>query len=229
MGEIEIICNDAFKWLNKQKNNSLPTIVTGIPDLDELEDLNLLEKNKNNRESYIRFFKNAVGLVLEKTNENQYAIFMQTDRKSNGEWIDKSYLTTLVAEELHYKLLWHKIIVNREGTYIQRPTYTHLLCYSKNLGPGEAFPDVLTCGQHLYKNGSPPNAICYVMDFLSKKKINKIIDPFSGRGTIPYIASLFNIDSLGIDIDKEQCDYAKELVNNKKMLSIVQKTDFFNG
>lgn len=221
----KIICKDAFEWLKKQDNKSLDTIVTGIPDLDELEQLHGGEMSIN---EYTNFFKKTVRLVLEKVRDDQYIILMQTDRKMKGQWVDKSHLATSVADELGVKLLWHKIIQNREGTYLQRPTYTHLLAFSKNGTPGEAFPDILTCGQHLYKNGSSPNAICHVMNFLNKKKVENVIDPFCGRGTIPYIASLYNINSIGIDIDPDQCEHAKKIFNNKKMIDIIANTtDYF--
>jgi hypothetical protein len=221
---MNIICADAFDWLKKQSNHSLDTVVTGIPDLDELE--NLQSKNIT-KEQYIHFFKDAVNLVFKKVRPDEYAILMQTDRKWQGEWIDKSFLANTVAQVHGMKLLWHKVIQNREGVYLQRPTYTHLMAFSKLGTPGEAFPDIVSCGQHLYKNGTSPNATCYVMNFLNKKGITNIVDPFVGRGTIPFIAKLFKIDCLGIDIDPEQCEYARNLINNKKMINIMMQTDYF--
>jgi hypothetical protein len=221
---MNIICADAFDWLKKQSNHSLDTVVTGIPDLDELE--NLQSKNIT-KEQYIHFFKDAVDLVFKKVRPDEYAILMQTDRKWQGEWIDKSFLANTVAQSHGMKLLWHKVIQNREGVYLQRPTYTHLMAFSKLGTPGEAFPDIVSCGQHLYKNGTSPNATCYVMNFLNKKGIKNIVDPFVGRGTIPFIAKLFKIDCLGIDIDPEQCEYARNLINNKKMINIMMQTDYF--
>jgi hypothetical protein len=221
---MNIICADAFDWLKKQSNHSLDTVVTGIPDLDELE--NLQSKNIT-KEQYIHFFKDAVDLVFKKVRPDEYAILMQTDRKWKGEWVDKSFLANTVAQAHGMKLLWHKVIQNREGVYLQRPTYTHLMAFSKLGTPGEAFPDIVSCGQHLYKNGTSPNATCYVMNFLNKKGIKNIVDPFVGRGTIPFIAKLFKIDCLGIDIDPEQCEYARNLINNKKMINIMMQTDYF--
>jgi DNA modification methylase len=222
---MNIICADAFDWLKTKKDKSMDTVVTGIPDLDELENLN---NSKISKASYINFFKDAVSLILNKVHDDQYAILMQTDRKWQGEWIDKSHIAINVAQSLGMKLLWHKIIQNREGVYLQRPTYTHLMAFSKDGTPGEAFPDIISCGQHLYKNGTSPNATCYVMNFLNKKGITKIVDPFVGRGTIPFIAKLFKIDCLGIDIDPEQCKYASQLLNNKKMINIIRDTDYFH-
>ena len=65
------------------------------------------------------------------------------------------------------------------------------------------------------------------MNFLNKKGLTNIVDPFVGRGTIPFIAKLFKIDCLGIDIDPEQCEYARKLINNKKMINIMMQTDYF--
>lgn len=223
---MNIICADAFDWLKEQPDYSLDTIVTGIPDLDELEGLNDTS-NKITKEQYISFFKDAVELVLKKIRPDEYAILMQTDRKWKGEWVDKSFLANTVAQKMNAKLLWHKIIKNRDGVYLQRPTYTHLMAFSREGTPGEAFPDIVSCGQHLYKNGTSPNATCYVMNLLNKKGIENIIDPFVGRGTIPFIAQLFKIKCLGIDIDPEQCDYARKLPNNKKMVDIIVQTDYF--
>ena len=36
---MNIICADAFDWLKTKKDKSMDTVVTGIPDLDELENL----------------------------------------------------------------------------------------------------------------------------------------------------------------------------------------------
>lgn len=212
----KIIVADSLEWLDKQ--SSIQTIVTSIPDLDE---------TSFNKDNYINFFKNAVKLLFEKVKPREYIVLMQTDRKINGEWIDKSYLVNDVASDCKIKLLWHKIIKNRDGTFIQRPTYTHLLAYSKYGTPGKAFPDVLSSGQHLYNNGSSPNATCYVMRFLQDKGIYEILDPFCGMGTIPFIASLFKINSIGIDIDPKQCEYAKKIHENKKMMKIVMDTDYY--
>jgi hypothetical protein len=210
-----LICEDAFVWLNNKTDNSLDTIITGIPDLDELEELN---SNQVSLEEYTLFFKKAVNLIMKKVRDDECIILIQTDRKIKGEWIDKSYLSNTVANELELKLLWHKIIQNREGTYLQRPTYSHLLAYSKKQKSGKAFPDVISCGKKLYKNATSPNAVWYVMNFLKEKNIKSIIDPFTGRGTIPYIASLFDIHSIGIDIDPKQIEYSKNI--NKKIITI---------
>lgn len=120
----QIICQDALVWLEKQPKHSLGNIVTGIPDLDEVP-LNLSQ--------YIVFFKKAVRLCFTRTERDGYCIFMNTDRKHQGQWIDKSYLISQVASELpDLKLKWHKIVLLRGvgKAHLQRPTYQHFLCFS---------------------------------------------------------------------------------------------------
>jgi hypothetical protein len=221
----KIICADAFKWLSQQPNKSIEAIVTGIPDLDEIQSL---ESRKTiTKRDYIAFYERAVSLLLQKIETDGYVVLMQTDRKWDGEWIDKSHLSTSIAIKMGAKLMWHKIIHNREGTYLQRPTFSHLLCYSFDGTPGTPFPDVLSVGKHLYKNATSTNATCWVMDFLAKKKIRTVVDPFVGRGTIPYIASLFGMNAIGVDIDPEQCEYARSIYGNKSIERVVMSADYF--
>ena len=120
--QFEIICADALKWLAKQKDHSLDNIVTGIPDLDEV--------NKPHQ-AYLNFFEKATKLIFQKAKPTSYVIFMVTDRKYQKTWIDKSFLIQTVANQQEIPLRWHKIILLRPvgSTHIQRPTYQHYLCF----------------------------------------------------------------------------------------------------
>ena len=68
----EILCTDARKWLKKQENHSLQTIITGIPDMHEVG----LEYNE-----YYDFFMDVSKLIMTKLQKDHYAIFIITDRK----------------------------------------------------------------------------------------------------------------------------------------------------
>ena len=118
-----IVCSDALTWLRRQKDGSLPNIVTGLPDPDEtgLSD-----------DQYLKFFEQAVILILTKVRADGYCLFMNTDRKWNKSWLDKSHLIQSVADQVGVPLRWHKIVLLREvdSTHIQRPTYQHYLCFS---------------------------------------------------------------------------------------------------
>jgi hypothetical protein len=194
-----IICEDSFKWL---LNKKFECIFTSMPDLDELG-------KSYTKAKYITHFQDMTRLVLNAIDDDG-AIFYQTDRRMNG-LIDKSFLITDVAMKLGYNMLWHRICLRRDvgKVDIYRPTYSHLLCYSKGTKAGTAFADVLECGDKLYSNGIGINAANIVMNWIREKGIELVVDPFCGRGTIPIIANQYGIDSIGVDIDPLQCKYAQ--------------------
>jgi len=213
MSKFQIICSDALKWLAHQKDNSLPDIVTGIPDLDEVG---------MTHPKYLTFFKKSVNLIFQKLNPKSYAIFMITDRKFNKHWIDKGFLIQESAQNNNIPLRWHKIILLRpvDSTHIQRPTYQHYLCFSKESGPGEATPDVMFCGKKVYKNASCPLATAHAINFLKLySHFDTVIDPFVGRGTVLKEAQKRGLKGIGIDIDPKQCKETEQILGIKKSSS----------
>jgi DNA modification methylase len=199
----KIIVADSLKWLKQQ--TEIPNVVTGICDLDET--------NMEFKE-YIVFFNKISKLIFEKLEKTAgYAIFTQTDRKINREWIDKSYLLTKCAYECGLKLVWHKIILNRKvgATDLFRPTYSHILCYTYKGTSGAATPDVIDVSTRSYKNATPIKAAEICIEFIKKNnKLNTdIIDPFVGQGTIVAMANKHGLNAIGIDIDPEQAKKAE--------------------
>tara|TARA_R100001163_G_C5068378_1_gene208534 strand:+ start:8467 stop:9330 length:864 start_codon:yes stop_codon:yes gene_type:complete len=220
---MKIICQDALKYLAAAKTASLPNIVTGIPDLDEV---GMTSAN------YMNFFKKSVDLLFTKVHPDSYIIFMVTDRKHNKQWIDKSFHIQKSAYEHDIPLRWHKIILLRPvgSTHIQRPAYQHYLCFSKNSGPGEATPDVMLCGKKAYKNASCPAGTEHAIQFIKRySKNNIILDPFVGRGTVLKIAQDHGFDGIGIDKDHKQCNMARKLLNITSRGNKEQQQDNFPG
>lgn len=200
---VQIICADALDWLSKQQ--SIPNVVTGICDLDEMPGYDM--------ERYLEFFETVVDLILQKLQNGCYAIFVQTDRKFQKSWIDKSYIITRLAQRHKIKMIWHKIVLHRDvdATDLHRPTYAHMLCYSRDGTTGIATPDVIPVSKKSYKNATPPEAAKRALEFVAKHSTVKVVvDPFVGRGTIPQLARSFGLDSIGIDIDPHQCALAKQ-------------------
>lgn len=199
----EIICADALDWLQRQ--NSIPNVVTGICDLDEMPGYDM--------DQYLEFFSSVVDLIFQKLQSGCYAVFIQTDRKYQRRWIDKSYIITDIARSHGVKMIWHKIVLHRnvDATDLHRPTYAHMLCYSRDGTTGIATPDVIPVSKKNYKNATPPEAAKRALEFVAKhSKIKTVLDPFVGRGTIPVLAKQFKLSSIGIDIDPEQCAIAKK-------------------
>ena len=200
----QIYCQDAVEWLSAQPDHSLDNIVTGICDLDETP-MPLSE--------YLDFFYRIATLIMTKVAPEGYAIFIQTDRKYEGRWIDKSYILTDVATHCGLKLKWHKIVLLRGvgATDLHRPGYSHMLCYSMEGRPGASTADVIEFGQRLYKNGTSLMAAHVVIEFINRNHPGLVVDPFVGRGTIVAVANKYGLDAIGVDLDPEQCEKAKTL------------------
>lgn len=220
----KIICADALKWLDDNKN--IGGIICGLPDLAEMEGV------INNYKDYELWFSQAITKCLLSLSEGVPAIFCQTDRKIDFRWLSKSTIIINAARALHMKILFHKIIVRNGINKIDlyRPGYSFLIAVGdENCKPGKATADVIERGGVIYDNGFPINAAHLSLDFL-KGKTKTIVDPFCGRGTIPYLAEQSNFDSIGIDIDKNQCDIAAKLQGlDKKFTKNKNKTSFFNS
>lgn len=221
----EILCQDSVKWLEDQPNNSVRNFITGIPDLNELGDT-------FDQKKYIEFFNRVSLLIFKKIKRNGYAIFLQTDRKINGQLIDKSYLLTHMAYSCGFKLVWHKIVCQRDvgKKDLFRPTYSHFLCYTITGSPGAVFEDILPVGGKLYENATPYNAALSATEFLAKQIVKQkleqhdlgfdVVDPFVGQGTIGVAAIQKGLSFLGIDIEQDQCHLSKGLL--EKLFSRVK-------
>ena len=199
--EREIFCQDAIPWLEKQ--SKLDSIVTSIPEMDEL-DMSFAE--------YIPFFRHAAELCLKAVKDKGYCIFLQTDRKYKG-WVDKSYLISDEANKLGMRMIWHKIALRTEvgKADLYRPTYSHMLCYSKDGPIGIPVADVVYRGEVTYPNAFGLDAVKLVLEFLKKHKIKRVVDPFVGSGTVVAVANAMGMKAIGVDIDKQQCKKAEKL------------------
>jgi len=195
-----VYCKDALEWLaiHPLSQNS---IVTSIPDMNEVH----LTYN-----AYIDFLRKAARLCLTATTPSGYTIFLQTDRKYKG-LLSKSYFIQDEAFKAGFRLLWHKIVLRTlpGKTDLFRPTFSHMLCFSKEGAIGVPFPDIIERGDISYSNAFGVEAVSAVIQFLKKQQINTITDPFVGSGTTLAVAELFGLNSLGLDIDPLQCKKAR--------------------
>lgn len=189
-----------MKWLEKQEG--LDSIVTSIPEMEEL---------KLKYEAYIEFLRKAARLCLKATKDTGYTVFLQTDRKHHG-LLDKSYFISDEAHKLGYRMIWHKIALRTEvgKADIFRPTYSHMLCYSKSGKIGVPVADVVHRGDVSYGNAFGVDAVTLVIQYLKRNKVKKVVDVFVGSGTTLAVANLYGLDAIGIDIDKKQCEKARK-------------------
>lgn len=200
-GSRVVHCEDAMKWLPRQ--TKLDSIVTSVPEMDEVG---------LPFEDYIIFFREAARLCLAAVKPKGYCIFLQTDRKYKG-WIDKSYYINDEAQKMGVRLLWHKIALRTEvgKTDLFRPTYSHMLCFSKEGSIGIPVPDVVYRGEMTYPNAFGLDAVKLVIQYLKDNKVKKVVDPFVGSGTTLAVANAYGLDAVGVDIEKKQCEKARKL------------------
>ncbi len=122
-----VFCEDALVWLNARDMQPGCSFVTSMPDISEFPGFSINEWKK--------WFIETASLVLSRTSDDGVTIFYQSDIKVDGVWVDKGYLCQKAAESLGHELLWHKIVCRSPAgiATFGRPSYSHMLCFSKNL------------------------------------------------------------------------------------------------
>jgi hypothetical protein len=204
--KFQVVCGDGIRWCLQHKKQ-IPAVVTSCPDMSEVEGILGTGSAEAKEAAYVRFFRRCAAAALAAVADGGYAIFVQTDRKSGG-LLDKSYLVTDEAMKAGFRMMFHKITLIRDAgaTDLYKPTFSHVLCYSRGGTPGAATPDVFARGKTLYTNGMGVETAKRIMMFLKSKEVDFIADPFVGRGTTLLIAKRMGLaGGVGVDIDREQC------------------------
>lgn len=137
-------------------------------------------------------------------------VFHQTDRMTDGIWVDKA---DLVTDSLAFvrSLLWHKIVLRRDPgkNDLHRPTYSHLLAYGPPGRPGKRRPDVIHAGPYLWRNGIGLDAARFVVDYLAEQGASAIVNPCCGEGTLLVAANQAGLDAYGCDTDPDRVAAAR--------------------
>lgn len=183
--------------------------MTSLPDISEFPKLSLHE--------WKEWFVRAATLVLSKTPDDGVTIFYQSDIKRDGVWVDKGYLCQKAAEALGQHLLAHKVVCRAPiGTLSGgRPTYSHLVCFSKTIPSEISKPvvDVLAdAGEVTWKRGMGDKACRLAVDLVKTySNSHTIVDPFCGHGSVLAIANEMGMDAIGVDLNLKNTNIAKEL------------------
>ena len=201
MGHRQVLCQDALKWLSR--NDNIECIITSMP---EMEEVNLKIKE------YEVFFRATAKACISSIKDDGYCIFLQTDRKYHG-WVDKGYWITDEARTLGFHTVWKKIALTKEvgKADLFRPTYSTMLCFTKEGNVGKLSPDVIYSGEKTYTHAFGLEAVSLCVDYVKSQGVKKIVDPFCGSGTTLAVANKMGLDAIGIDISKEACVAARKL------------------
>lgn len=199
------ICADALQWLPEQ--GPVGSIVTSIPDAAEVG-------LSGDMDAYWRWALQAATACMESVSDTGVLIFVQTDRLQGGIWHSKSHAIMNASEDAEMDLLWHKIALRRAPGMADlfRPTYRHMLAFSRESGPGPRTPDVVQDSKPLWANGVGVKVTEFVVSFAARPRYgNRLLDPFCGRGTFPAMAAAMGLEATGVDIDPEQIKRAEKL------------------
>lgn len=200
---------DALEWLAGRGVLDGASVVTSLPDFSEFPNFSLDE--------WKAWFLGAVVRVLQSIPENGVAIFYQTDRKRDGEWINKSYLCQQAAGSVGHKLLWHKVVCRAPAGNITfgNPSYSHMLCFSKGVlaAVKNSSADVLpAAGFTTWTRGMGTLACQAACNFILKNtETRTIVDPFCGHGTVLAVANDLGLDSVGVEISRKRARQARAL------------------
>jgi hypothetical protein len=216
-----VLCRDSIRWLNEQK--SIDYVVTSLPDHSEM---------KFTLDQWKSWFVSTAALILSKLSDDGLALFYQTDCRITDnktdhvtEWVDKSFLIQTAAVQSNCKLLWHKVMLKGGPELVNgRPSYSHLLCFSKNLNDKlmKVSPDVAHRGKAVWKRGMGYHSTFVAVEFIRQycPQPNKatIVDPFCGHGTVLAVANYLGFNSIGIDCMAKFCKAAVKLTATDQQL-----------
>lgn len=205
---MEFFHGDSIEWLKEQPDASLDTVITGIPDLSEITDY-----TPDNMENYRGFVAEVVQLLAAKVRPDQFIIFIQTDRRRDGVWIDKAFEIQTVMKSQGVPLRFHKIIINKKGIDLYRVGFSHVLAFSRSARYSKRMPDIFEAGFRLWANATPLTPVVALMELMQRQGVRRIIDPFAGLGTVGLVANIYGIRSWNIELDP---GHYKEMKRNYK-------------
>jgi len=220
VGNRLVLCADALQTLQKRDLEPC-NIITGMPDNTEM---------KLDYKQYEEYRHKILPLIFELGKDN-VLIFTQTDKKAtyNGEWFNKTNILYQYAQKYNVNLVFHEVaLYANEPSF---PEYQHFICFSNRLGPRQS--NTILAGNKVYKNGTPFGILAKCMGLFSKFKhqlgSNIILDPFCGRGTVLAMFNTLGFETIGIDIDPEQCNYSRNMIIDmnfiKQELEILSKKE----
>ncbi len=200
-----IINNDTMEWL--KHNNIIGSVIIGIPDISEI---GISDINK-----YNDFIDKLFQLIMSKLKNNSFLIVIYTDRYWEEhnciKLINKSTFILTNAAKYKMNLIFKKIIINNNTKYnkLKYLNYSNILCFKKSSCnftlPKSLQTDILIPKEDdkLWIKGFYVNIIELLVDFLKINNVKHISDLFCGYGTVLAVAKKYNIDSFGIELNKQ--------------------------
>jgi hypothetical protein len=210
-----VVCGDAFAWLNAHSRQPGTSIVTSLPDVSE---------TGFEFDVWQTWFQNAAACILQWCAPDGFAAFFQSDIRHHGAWISKAGLVLQAANGTGARLVWHKIALRQPlGTLgFARPSYSHLLCLTQQgkwslKSPG---PDVFDAGEQSFSLGTGLIAAKLACSYLrNNTDTDTIVDPFCGEGAILAAANACGMHAIGVERHERRAAKARALVIRKDVFA----------
>lgn len=204
-----IVNAEALSWLAAHPAAPNSSVVTSLPDVSELPQLDLA--------GWTQWFSEAALAVLRWVPEEGVAIFYQSDVRRHGLWIDKGHLVMRAAERAGASLIFQTIVCREPPGSVNpgRATYSRMLYFTRKPESVARWlgPDVLTdAGMMPWSKAIGVNACQLACRFLREAtRTSLVVDPFCGHGTVLAVANAMGFDALGVDLSARQCRFARKL------------------
>ncbi|MDQ3035293.1 MAG: DUF309 domain-containing protein [Myxococcota bacterium] len=205
----EIVQADALAWMRANAAPERASVVTSLPDVSELPQLDLA--------GWRAWFVDAARAVVRWVPEGGLAIFYQSDVRADGALVDKGHLVSRAADEEGAAVLFHKIVCRQAPGTIAfgRPSYSHMIAITRGAvqAPRSPGPDVIADAGHMPWSRAMGVTACRVACryLLDNTDTRVVVDPFCGRGTVLAVANALGLAALGVDISARRCRAARSL------------------
>jgi hypothetical protein len=203
----EVIHGDAIEWLVAHPSLANASVVTSLPDVDELG---------VSLDRWREFFVAAARACLLTAADEGLCVFIQTDNKCDGRWISKAGLLLRVADELEIPLIFHKVVCRKPpGTRVHgRPGYSHVLAFSRHAldDADRPTPDVLPDpGDMPWSHSIGTRAAEAAVDAVRQLSpgTRRVVVPCCGIGTILAVANQQGFDVIGIERNRKRAAAAR--------------------
>ena len=208
----DVHVGDAVQWLTSGGPRPSASFVTSLPDVSEVG-VSLAR--------WRSWFVDAAARVCDALTPDGLAIFVQTDLRHQGRWIDKSALVAEGAGRVGAELLCKKIVCRRPpgSRSSAGASFSSLLVYGRGRALDPALPDVipdviLDPGPATWVRGVGRDACAAAVHLVQRYAPSStvIVDPFCGEGMTLAVANALGLAAVGVERNQKRAAKARALV-----------------
>ncbi len=207
----EVHVADALEWLATRGVLGGCSVLTSLPDVSE---------TGMSLQRWRTWFVDAAARVCAALDEQGLAVFVQTDLRRDGAWIDKAALVAEGAARVDARLLCKKIVCRRPpgSRSSAGAAFSSLLVFGRGRALDHALPDVVPDvlvdpGPPTWVRGLGRDACAQALIFVRRyaRSTATIVDPFCGEGMTLAVANALGFDAIGVERNRKRADKARTL------------------